>query len=251
MKGSALLNGQTQSRAQGQSKHNQIIMFSQSMEQSRITRTWHSRLLQCQESVEVWQRILKLRVLAIRPETSVDLISKFARLCQKSGRGLLARRCFMYCLGTDEGDIDNLMQPLATHQDCSNHYSEEMRSTDIASIPNPSVMYALLKHIWLSGEHDRAITLMRRLIRHLTLAVNSDASVANRLARCHYRMACWLRHKHENQYNSNSADDIRSSILKLSRDHLERPFWITILLQYHMISNGTRHGMDWHLQIKP
>ena len=232
-----LLNGQT-SHQQTQVPMNCSV--PRSREQIRIARTWYSRLLQCQEGVEVWQRILKVRALAISPRTSIDLTSKFARLCQKSGRGLLARRCFLYLLGIDETGIDNLMQPFG-HSD-TNYYHEHTTTTtdmDTTFVPDPSVMYALLKHIWSSGEHDRAIVLMRRLIRHLTMTVNSDASVSNRLARCHYRMACWLRHSQENRSVLGSDDDLSDQAPSSSSGPLE-----STLLDHYLAA--VSYDQQWH-----
>ena len=231
---STLLNGQT-SHQQTQDSSNCSV--TQSREQVRIARTWCSRLLQCQEGVEVWQKILKLRTLAISPRNSVDLTSKFARLCQKSGRGLNARRCFLYLLGIDDADIDNLMQPF-THSDINYYHEHTNADVDTSFVPDPSVMYALLKHIWLSGEHDRAITLMRRLIRHLTMAVNSDASVSNRLARCHYRMACWLRYSHENRCVI-SGDDVSDQTHSSSSG----PIGATLLDHY---LTAVSYDQQWH-----
>lgn len=44
------------------------------------------RLQACQPDVEVWQRILQIRALVLRPEDDAATWIKFANLCRKSGR---------------------------------------------------------------------------------------------------------------------------------------------------------------------
>ena len=72
----------------------EIILYKQSFQnpevQSRIHRTWMTRIEGCQRNVEVWQRILKVRALVISPKDDQTPWIKFANLCRKSGRLSLA-----------------------------------------------------------------------------------------------------------------------------------------------------------------
>ena len=47
---------------------------------------WNKRLLGCQQNVEVWQRMLKVRALILTPQENPDIWIKFANLCRKSNR---------------------------------------------------------------------------------------------------------------------------------------------------------------------
>jgi len=49
-----------------------------------------NRLQGCQPDVEVWQRILQVRTLVLDPESDPVMWIKFANLCRKSDRMLLA-----------------------------------------------------------------------------------------------------------------------------------------------------------------
>lgn len=160
-------------RVQGVSELEEAIFYLSapydSPHRRRIERTWNSRLLQCQESVEVWQRILKLHLLAISPRTSFDLTTNFAKLCQKSGRTILARECYCFLLNLKEEEIDEMDM----------------------SVHSPTIAYCLIKHLWNCTEEDRAIILLQRLIGYLSKAPDSS----NCLARCHHRMGLWLKHR--------------------------------------------------------
>jgi hypothetical protein len=48
------------------------------------------RLQGCQPEVETWQRVLQLRTLVSLPEDDTDMWIKFANLCRKSERMVLA-----------------------------------------------------------------------------------------------------------------------------------------------------------------
>ena len=50
------------------------------------------RLQACQPDVEVWQRILQVRALVLRPADDSTTWIKFANLCRKSGRMILAEK---------------------------------------------------------------------------------------------------------------------------------------------------------------
>ncbi len=64
----------------------------------RITQNIHS-LQGCQPDVEVWQRILQVRTLVITPEDDPVMWIKFANLCRKSGRMVLAEKTINSLLG--------------------------------------------------------------------------------------------------------------------------------------------------------
>jgi serine/threonine-protein kinase mTOR len=50
------------------------------------------RLQGCQPDVEVWQRILQVRTLVLKPEDDPGMWIKFANLCRKSERMALAEK---------------------------------------------------------------------------------------------------------------------------------------------------------------
>lgn len=67
-------------------------MYDQPERQVQMRKTWTARLKGCQRSVDVWQRILKVRALVITPKEDTEMYIKFTNLCRKSGRlGLSAK----------------------------------------------------------------------------------------------------------------------------------------------------------------
>lgn len=53
----------------------------------------------CQSDVDVWQRILQVRSLVLNPTEDTTMWIKFANLCRKSDRKILAERTLNSLLG--------------------------------------------------------------------------------------------------------------------------------------------------------
>lgn len=95
--------------------------------------TWNKRLLGCQRNVDIWQRMLKVRALVVKPKQDMEMWIKFANLCRKSGRLGLAEKSLNSLL--DEGDPQNLRPSRAP----------------------PQVVYAQLKYMWATGQQNEAL----------------------------------------------------------------------------------------------
>lgn len=96
-----------------------------------MRKTWNTRLLGCQRNVDIWQRMLKVRALVIKPKQDMDMWIKFANLCRKSGRLNLAEKSLNSLL--EEGSPEN---PLRAP---------------------PQVVYAQLKYMWAKGQQKEAL----------------------------------------------------------------------------------------------
>lgn len=96
--------------------------------------TWNTRLLGCQKNIDVWQRILRVRSLVIKPKQDAQMRIKFANLCRKSGRMALAKKVLNTLLEeTDDPDHPNTAKA------------------------SPPVVYAQLKYLWATGSQDEAL----------------------------------------------------------------------------------------------
>lgn len=96
-----------------------------------MRKTWNTRLLGCQGNVDIWQRMLKVRALVIKPKQDMETWIKFANLCRKSGRLNLAEKSLNYLL--EEGSPEN------------------------PSRAPPQVVYAQLKYMWAKGQQKEAL----------------------------------------------------------------------------------------------
>lgn len=95
---------------------------------------WDQRLLGCQKNVDIWQRILRVRSLVVKPKQDMHIWIKFANLCRKSGRMSLAQKA-LYSLLEDGSDPN---QP------------------NTAKAP-PPVVYAQLKYLWATSSHEEVL----------------------------------------------------------------------------------------------
>jgi serine/threonine-protein kinase mTOR len=114
----------------------EIISYKQEDNPERkdsLKELWNRRLLGCQANVEVWQRMLKVRALVLRPEDNPDIWIKFANLCRKSERIGLAERSLL-SLGS---------------------------MTDDALSSPPAVAYARLKFHWATGNKADALAKLK------------------------------------------------------------------------------------------
>ncbi|KAK2737357.1 phosphatidylinositol kinase- protein kinase tor1 [Myotisia sp. PD_48] len=122
----------------------EIITYKQSSDdvekQEAMRETWNKRLLGCQQNVEVWQRMLKVRALVISPRENLDMWIKFASLCRKSNRMGLAERSLSSLEEVSQGG---------------------------GGIP-PEVTYARLKFDWASGRQPEALEALKDFTSSLT-----------------------------------------------------------------------------------
>lgn len=83
-------------RAQMLSELEEVVNYKQHMDQPErrrsMKKTWTNRLQGCQPDVEVWQRILQVRALVLSPKDDPVMWIKFANLCRKSDRIILAEK---------------------------------------------------------------------------------------------------------------------------------------------------------------
>ncbi|CUS21363.1 LAQU0S03e00848g1_1 [Lachancea quebecensis] len=125
-------------RAQMISELGEIIEYKKlppaSEKRAAIRKTWNKRLLGCQKNVDVWQRILRVRSLVVKPKQDMQVWIKFANLCRKSGRMGLAQKALNSLL-EDGGDPDH---------------------PNTARAP-PPVVYAQLKYMWATGSQKEAL----------------------------------------------------------------------------------------------
>ncbi|KAJ3072072.1 phosphatidylinositol kinase- protein kinase tor1 [Podochytrium sp. JEL0797] len=169
----------------------EIVSYKRHPErQALIRKTWATRLEGCQKSVDVWQRILRVRALVISPNEGSEMWIKFANLCRKSGKLSLSYKTLTNLLKVGSNDLGVL--------DTSNN--------------PPHVIYACLKHAWASGVQEvkeHAFNQLRQFTKTLvdrlglkSLEEISTFLVANKdnrekqgtvklLARCYVKLGEW------------------------------------------------------------
>ncbi|KAJ5968830.1 hypothetical protein N7501_005078 [Penicillium viridicatum] len=126
----------------------EIITYKQNIgdpeKQDAMRKTWNQRLLGCQQNVEVWQRMLKVRALVTAPRENLDMSIKFANLCRKSNRMGLAERS-LASLETVVSD-----------------------ASGTRTVAPPEVTYARLKFSWANGHQLESLEMMKEFTSGLT-----------------------------------------------------------------------------------
>ncbi|QVM09071.1 phosphatidylinositol kinase- protein kinase tor1 [Coccidioides posadasii str. Silveira] len=167
----------------------EIITYKQSVgdleKQEAMRQTWNKRLLGCQQNVEVWQRMLKVRALVISPRENLDMWIKFANLCRKSNR-----------MGLAERSLASL---------------EAVESSEFG-IP-PEVTYARLKFDWAAGRQQEALQALKDFTASLTEEYGKYNSLVS-AARGQQQQAA------ENNHMSNGQTEQREAEIAAIRQHL-------------------------------
>lgn len=105
-----------------------------STKRAHYRKVWDQRLLGTQKNVDIWQRVLRVRSLVVKPKQDMQIWIKFANLCRKSGRMSLAQKALNSLL--EEGS-----DPI---------------HPNTAKAP-PPVVYAQLKYLWATGSHEEVL----------------------------------------------------------------------------------------------
>jgi FKBP12-rapamycin complex-associated protein len=181
-------------RIQMLSELEEVIIYKQSDNAHRnmIKQTWMKRLEGCERSVEVWEKILRVRSMVMSPQEDINVWIKYSNLCRKNGRFSLSEKA-LRSLFVDNGQS-----------------------------PHPKIVYAQLKYVWASATithsdrapavRNRALGIMReftaRKIRELSIDIDDkmvsepmDLTHASRdmeegahiLSRCYLKQGEWQR----------------------------------------------------------
>jgi len=193
----------------------EIITYKKSAadprKQEALRKTWDTRLLGCQQNVEVWQRMLKVRALVINPSENLEMWIKFANLCRKTARSSLAERTL--------ASLENVTRD------------------ENGNVP-PQVSYARLKYNWAVGNQQNTLIFLKDFTARLSEeyahynagivnGVNSDRSngigapghnsqdsivarskmleaskYTKLLAKCYLKQGDWQAHLHRGDWSS-------------------------------------------------
>ena len=162
-----------------------------------------NRLQGCQPDVEVWQRILQVRTLVLRPEDDPAMWIQFANLCRKSERMALAEKTINSLLSPDRVSLAYVSARLNT-----NLYPQQTLHTREPSNVKapPNVVYAQLKYMWATGAKDETLIFLRSFSENLGSDIQAEkvaqaqrASVSRQkldelsrlLARCYFKQGEW------------------------------------------------------------
>ncbi|KAF9482580.1 atypical/PIKK/FRAP protein kinase [Pholiota conissans] len=206
-------------RAQMLSELEEIIAFKQYADQPErqqtLRKTWMKRLQGCQPDVEVWQRILQVRTLVLNPEDDPLMWIKFANLCRKNERMVLA-----------EKTINSLLSPDRSQR---NHDQHHVKAP-------PNVVYAQLKFMWAAGQKDESLGFLRIFTNNLANDVKNEAegqaarsgvskqkiAELNKLiARCYYKQGEWETESRDGW----KSRDVQGILYAYSRATFHDPSW--------------------------
>ncbi|PNS15729.1 hypothetical protein CAC42_4181 [Sphaceloma murrayae] len=124
----------------------EIIGYKQSAgspdKQEQMRHMWTKRLLGCQRNVDLWQRMLKVRALVIKPRENEEMYIKFASICRKSQRNGLAEKALNSLIDHN----GSLMSPEAQAKAAQSPFA---------------VQYAIFKYMWSNGDRSDALVGLR------------------------------------------------------------------------------------------
>lgn len=216
-----------------------------------MRKTWNTRLLGCQRNVDIWQRMLKVRSLVVKPKQDMDMWIKFANLCRKSGR-----------LGLAEKSLNSLL--------------EEGDDPNTSRAP-PQVVYAQLKYMWAQGSRTEALSHLIDFTSRMSqdLGLNSDDLITQPLphhsniknveeytkllARCFLKQGEWQVALHNNWRTENSETILGSYLLATHFDSKWYKAWhnwalanfevISLLTSKSVVNEDTDHENKYSTEL--
>lgn len=214
--------------------------------QATIRSTWMKRLKGCQPDVEVWQRILSVRSIVLTPAEDTTTWIKFANLCRKSGRMVLAEKTLNSLLGPDQAaDLgpDHQQSPLGPKAP-------------------PQVIYAHLKFMWANGARVESLDYLRDFTLNLAEDLGLHAvdehgnplaqdwrssprleEFARLLARCYFKQGEWQSALTEDWVSDDRCDVIDSYRRATELDKYWYKAWHAwALANFDVISHHERMG---------
>ncbi|KAF4581337.1 phosphatidylinositol kinase- protein kinase tor1 [Pleurotus pulmonarius] len=219
-------------RAQMLSELEEIVTYKQFADQPErqqtIHETWVQRLQGCQPDVEVWQRILQVRTLVITPEDDPVMWIKFANLCRKSGRMVLAEKTINSLLGPSKVCLMIFDEVAIVHR-----YDLEAP---------PEVVYAQLKFMWANGRKEESLQFVRHFAIDLAKDIESESGEnvhlstvsetrleerTRLLARCYLKQGQWQKELNEDWSQRNIVDILYSFQLATHHDPKWYKAWHT------------------------
>ena len=211
--------------------------------QALMRSIWMKRLQGCELDVEVWQRILSVRSIVITPADDTETWIKFANLCRKSGRMVLAEKTLNSLLGPDAN-------------------ASQMEASTSGPKAPPAVIYSHLKFMWACGARSESLSYLREFTSNLAedlglAAVDEHANLvlpdlrasprlaefARLLARCYFKLGEWQVALNDEWVVDESCDVIHSyrRATELDRDWY-KAWHAWALANFDIITHHERRG---------
>ncbi|OXG23734.1 FKBP12-rapamycin complex-associated protein [Cryptococcus neoformans Ze90-1] len=180
--------------------------------------TWKKRLAGCQRDVEVWQRILQVRSLVLKPNEDMDTWIEFADLCRTSDRLNLAEKTLTSLVGFQYPSME-----------------------DTRGRAPPPIIFAYLRMAWaknlqIDSREERYETLQH--LRDFTDQLTDDVGIGARgpngrlmlpdqklygsytklLAQCHVELGQWQATLRESQGSADPSGILHDYCLATELD---------------------------------
>jgi serine/threonine-protein kinase mTOR len=200
---------------------------------------WNERLLGCQPNVEVWQRMLKVRALVLKPEENPALWIKFANLCRKSERNSLASRSLKNLANGDDPGAEGKAPPTVAYAWFKFSWAMGDRATALDKLRafttrladeyqrfNTNMSAGRHEHMnGLNGINGPESPAQEAMIRQERL--DTASSYAKLLAKCYRRQGQWQTYLLKGDWTGQASQDIVQDIL-------------------HSYNNAVQYNGDWY-----
>ncbi|CCI39855.1 unnamed protein product [Albugo candida] len=248
---------------------------------------WHDRLFTgCKRDVNVWQQILAIRSIILRPQEDIESWLEFASLCRQSGNLSRSLAVFTTTLGVEEQQ--GLMDQQLTKQVTGLLPRSSLLASGYGEKQANRVAFAYLKHLWAVGEKEKALDDLHQLVRYISNIAGSapvidafggegDASVRytgtnssrimdtrtvlgnaagsldqsekELIVKCHLKLAEWQFTVHEQQLSRTCLSRVLAS-LKLCTDLQPQSYkaWHTwALMNFYVVDRfNLQSGIPQH-----
>jgi FKBP12-rapamycin complex-associated protein len=87
----------------------EIILYKENKDiQETIKEMWKKRINGCENSIDVWQNIVSIRNVILKPNEQIDTYLKFAKICRKNNNIILSESTLNKLINKKDYDPNNI-----------------------------------------------------------------------------------------------------------------------------------------------
>ncbi|KAJ2402158.1 phosphatidylinositol kinase- protein kinase tor1, partial [Coemansia sp. RSA 2559] len=221
--------------------------------QTALVSTWKQRLEGIQRDAGMWQKLLSIHSMVLRPVKDMDTWISYINLCRSSGKLNMARNAICLILDDEARYMEEVfhdhtagVQSANTKTRAQEYMSLKERyvvnqsdislNTAIRLSQQPALVYSYLKFKWAAKERRDAFQLLESFIREYSSKAGFDPR----------KFESFSDHTEARKFTATSGDDTTAYFL--ARLYFKHAEWLSIVQQdaslKQPVMHGSRLGLD-------
>ncbi|KAJ2511553.1 phosphatidylinositol kinase- protein kinase tor1, partial [Coemansia sp. RSA 1939] len=211
-----------------------------------LVSTWKQRLEGIQQDVGMWQKLLGIHNIVLRPVMDLEKWTDYANICRSSGKLTMARNAICQILDDEASYMEEILRDSSTDgqsvgkKSRAREYmslkerivvnqSDISLNTAIRLSQQPMLVYSYLKYKWAANERREAFQLLEMFIREYSSKVGFDPrNIEN-----------FTDHTNVQKFAAAGND---KAVYYLARFYFKHAEWLSIVQQSSSLAQATQGG---------